>query len=306
MYNNILKNVLTILAQVKIINKHMKREFLGYLLYQIGRWFTKKEKFLSLYFHAPTPIQFEQIINWCKKSGYRFIDINECYNILSKKNEIREKVVYFSFDDGWNSNLDLLPIVEKYNVPITIFVATEPIDSGNYWWEYAGKAGGANKISLMKKLEQEEFIKELSILKSNIEMPRSSITEKELAILVKHPLVSIQSHTVTHPILINCSQDALDKELVESKKYLEEKTGEEIYAFSYPNGDVGDREVESVEKAGYKIAFTTKPTVIDTTNPGNLFLIPRKAINTNGGKYENLAKIIGVWQKFFKHIKKFK
>lgn len=68
-------------------------------------------------------------------------------------------------------------------------------------------------------------------------------------------------------------------------------------AFSYPNGDVGDREVKAVENAGYKIAFTTKPTVIDTTNPGNMPLIPRKSINTLRGKYENLAKIIGIWQK---------
>lgn len=123
----------------------MKREILGYILYQIGKLFAKKERFLSLYFHDPSPELFEQIVAWCKRNAYRFIDINECYNILSNKTKIDEKVVYFSFDDGWNSNLMLLPIIEKYNVPITIFVATEPIDSGNYWWEYAAKSGEQNK-----------------------------------------------------------------------------------------------------------------------------------------------------------------
>ena len=137
------------------------------------------------------------------------------------------------------------------------------------------------------------------MLKKEIKLQRSSITVDELAILAKHPLVSLQSHTVTHPILTNCSKETLDWELVKSKKYLEENTGKEVFAFSYPNGDVGEREIKAVENTGYKIAFTTKPTLIDTTNPENMFLIPRKAINTLGGKYENLAKIIGIWQKVF-------
>ena len=152
----------------------------------------------------------------------------------------------------------------------------------------------------MKKLEHSLFVKELDALKKSIKLQRSSITEEELAILAKHPLVSLQSHTVTHPVLINCSQETLNWELTESKKYLEDKTRKEVFAFSYPNGDVDDREVKAAENAGYRIAFTTKPTVIDTTNPGNMFLIPRKAVNTFGGKYENFAKIIGFWQKIIK------
>ena len=275
----------------------MKREFIGYILYHFGKIFTKQEKFLSLYFHDPTPELFEQIIKWCRNKGYRFININECYHILSNKIEVNEKLVYLSFDDGWNSNLKLLPIIEKYNVPITIFVATEPINSGNYWWEYADKSGDRSKKASMKLLEHNQFVNEVQKLKQTIALQRSSVTEEELQILIAHPLVSIQSHTVTHPILINCSQKTLDRELVDSKKFLEDRTGEQIIAFSYPNGDVGDREVVAVENAGYKIAFTTKSTAINTAEPGSMFLIPRKAINTLGGKYENLAKIIGFWQK---------
>ena len=80
------------------------------------------------------------------------------------------------------------------------------------------------------------------------------------------------------------------------KAFFEGKTEIEIKVL----GDFGEREVKAVENAGYKIAFTTKAKAIDTTSPGNIFLIPRKAINTYGGKYENLAKIIGVWQKMKK------
>ena len=152
----------------------------------------------------------------------------------------------------------------------------------------------------MKKLEHSKFIEELEILKKEIKLQRSSITEDELAILAKHPLVSLQSHTVTHPILTNCSKETLDWELVKSKKYIEENTGKEVFAFSYPNGDVGEREIKAVENSGYKIAFTTKDCKINTTSLDNLYLVSRKAINTLGGKYENFAKIIGIWQKVFR------
>lgn len=277
--------------------KNKIKKAFGWSLYQIANIFCREENFLSIYFHAPSPELFEQIVLWLKKKKYRIIDINECYDILSNKMKLEEKVAYLSFDDGWQSNMELIPIIEKHNVPITIFVATEPIVSGNYWWEYAGKAGGANKISYMKKLEQREFLKELSLIKSDIELRRSSITEEDLDILVKHPLVSIQSHTVTHPILINCSQETLDKELIESKKYLEEKTGEEIYAFSYPNGGFGLREVKAVKNAGYKIAFTTKPDILDTTTVDDILLVPRRSINSLDSLYVNLARIKGIWQK---------
>lgn len=277
-----------------------KREILGWGLYHIGKLFYRKEKFLSIYFHDPNTKLFEQIVLWLKKNKYRVIDINECYDILSNKRDIKEKVAYLSFDDGWKSNLKLIPIIERHNVPITIFVATEPIESGNYWWEFADASKENGKKLAMKKMEEKTFYQELSQIKAKNKLLRSSITENELIEISNHPLISIQSHTVNHPILINISQKTLDKELIESKKYLEDKTKKDVFAFSYPNGDFGDREVKAVEKAGYRIAFTTKPSVIDTTNPGNIFLIPRKAINTYGGKYENLAKIIGLWQKIKK------
>ena len=283
-----------------------KREILGWWLYNIGKLCNKNEKFLSLYFHDPTPQLFEQIVKWCKKRGYRFIDIKECYDILSSKSDIKEKVAYLSFDDGWKSNLELIPIIEKYNCPITIFVSTEPVDSGNYWWEFADASKKKGKKISMKFLEEKSFYKELAQLKANHQLERSSITEDELIAMSEHPLISIQSHTVNHPILINCSQETLDKELVESKRYLEDKTQKRIFAFSYPNGDFGEREVKAVKNAGYKIAFTTKANKISATDIENLLLVPRKAINTNGGKYENLSKITGTWQYFLGKAKTLK
>lgn len=274
-----------------------KRELLGRLLYLFGTVFKEESDFLSIYFHAPAPELFEKIVVWCKRRGYRFIDIDECYGILAGKCKQHGKVVFFSFDDGWLSNLELVPVVNTYRVPITIFIAVDPLFSGNYWWEYVPNTPGAGKREGLKKMKYADFVKEIDILKSRSLCERSSMTEQDLAGLALNPLVSIQSHTMSHPVLTNCPDDVLEYELTQSKKILEDKLGREVFAFSFPNGDYGEREMEAVKKAGYKIAFTTEPRIIDISDRIDLFSLPRMAVNTDGGYYENLSKIIGVWQR---------
>ena len=49
--------------------------------------------------------------------------------------------VFITVDDGWASNLEnMVCIAQQEEVPITIFVSTEAIETGNYWFNYANKA----------------------------------------------------------------------------------------------------------------------------------------------------------------------
>ena len=136
-------------------------------------------------------------------------------------------------------------------------------------------------------------------LKKKYSLERSVLTEQELVKIASHPLVSIQSHTMSHPILTNCDDEILSYELNSSKAYLENLLHHKIEAFSYPNGNFSNREIEAVKKAGYKMAFTTEYIPIQI-NHTNLYRIPRMAMNTYGGYYENLSKILGIWQDILK------
>ena len=75
-----------------------------------------------LYFHNPNQEGFEAIIKHLHSKNYKFISIEELYSRL-EKNDTKGKLAYISFDDGWQGNLKLIPIIEKYNVHITIFIA---------------------------------------------------------------------------------------------------------------------------------------------------------------------------------------
>ncbi len=276
--------------------KELYREIFCCCIYLWYRLTHRLPNVSSIYFHDPSPDLFEQVLVWYKKHHYRIISLQELVEIIEKKHIPQGRVAFISFDDGWRSNLDLLPICEKYNAPITVFVATEPLISGNFWWEYVTKKYGRQTMLSFKKKPEVEFYKDLAKVKDKMIMERSAMTVDELKAFSKHPLVTIQSHTVNHPILTNLTDISLDKELADSKRILEEWLGEKIDVFSYPNGNVGKREIDALKKAGYRYAFTTeaKQFEIGEVNP---FLLPRMAMNTHGGRYDNLTKLTGIWFK---------
>lgn len=249
-----------------------------------------KKNIQSIYYHDPKPYQLDRLLNRYISKGFRFISIDDLYCILSNKKEINENLCFLSFDDGWLSNLDLLPVIEKYNVPICIFVATEPLESGNYWWEFITAERGLDGMIKFKSLSYEDFYTQLDHAKRTISLNRSSMTYNELKDIANHPLVSIQSHTVNHPILTNVPTAVLRNELVQSKQILEDLCGKEIFAFSYPNGSLSEREVSETSRI-YKIAFTTEQRHISIND--NIYLLPRVALT--GDYYRDLLKIYGVW-----------
>lgn len=274
------------------------KETLSFLLYAWYRLTRRLPLVSSIYFHDPSPELFELVLRWYQKHHYHIISLEELERLLETREEPAERVAFISFDDGKRSNLDLLPICEKYNAPITVFVATEPLISGNYWWEYVTQKCGHQTMLAFKKKPENMFYSELEKVKQGMKLERTAMTEEEMKKFAKHPLVTIQPHSVNHPILTNLTDDSLRKELDESKRQLEKMTGKAMDAFSYPNGDVSQREIDALKTAGYRYAFTVQPEdfIIAKVNP---FLLPRMCMSTNGGKYDNMAKLTGMWYKIF-------
>jgi peptidoglycan/xylan/chitin deacetylase (PgdA/CDA1 family) len=68
----------------------------------------------------------------------------------------------------------------------------------------------------------------------------------------------IGSHSLTHPLLPQCSDAEITEEVAGSRRALQEKTGAAIDSLCYPNGDHDDRCVRAAEQAGYTWAVTTR------------------------------------------------
>jgi len=95
------------------------------------------------------------------------------------------------------------------------------------------------------------------------------ITTSELTTMLKSGAVELASHTVSHPILMYLSSEALEYELQHSKNELEDFSGKTVHSFCYPNGLPGDydkRTLLAVNRAGYSMAFSSNEGINYKTN----------------------------------------
>lgn len=291
--------------------KKLVGNFLGFVLL----FFLKKsalQKFdkhvMSIYFHNPSVFLFKAIVRFLVANQFRFIDENEFYKFLVGDRTLNGRRAFISFDDGCKENLKLIPVLEKYQIPVTIFVPVEPVVTGNYWWEYVDQIKKKHpEISSdedLKKLSNKERVALVTQAKTEVDLERSAINLKELDFLNQHPLIRIGSHSYHHPIGIRCSGEELAFEYSESKQTLETWLNSRIESFSYPNGDYDERDLALLEENGYKMAFTTEPTLAE--NAFDIYEIPRVSINSRGGQFENISRMLGLWhqyiQPFYKQL----
>lgn len=85
---------------------------------------------------------------------------------------------------------------------------------------------------------------------------------KELKEVSDSGLVTIGSHTMSHPWLptVSVDEEKLYYELAGSKEALEKGVGKKVDYLCYPNGGFNDAVKDAAKQYGYKGAFTTNPT----------------------------------------------
>ena len=69
-------------------------------------------------------------------------------------------------------------------------------------------------------------------------------------------MVTIGSHSVSHPYMTGLSEREARQELIESKKTLESILGHEIKMFAFPHGAYNDALVSWAGDADYRRVFT--------------------------------------------------
>lgn len=169
-----------------------------------------------------TPADFEAHLQTILDNGLTPISPDQLVQHLRTGAPLPEKPVLITFDDGYAGHYEhVYPLLQKYQVPATFFVFPGKVD---------GDVAG-----------------------------RSTLTWDQLKIMAADPLVTIASHSVTHPAdLRDLSDDDLVYEVVESKRRLESELGVPMRYFSYPTGYYDERVAQAVADAGYLAAFTMR------------------------------------------------
>jgi peptidoglycan/xylan/chitin deacetylase (PgdA/CDA1 family) len=107
----------------------------------------------------------------------------------------------------------------------------------------------------------------------------------------------IGCHSMTHPYLSDLSGDVLEREILDSKKQLEDLTGRPVEHFSCPGGRYNARVQDIVRQGGYRSMNTSR--FYANTSSTNPFELGRVAImrNTSLSAFQQICRNQGLWRK---------
>ena len=179
------------------------------------------------------------------------------------------RAVALTFDDGYANNLQIAaPLLNKYGIPATVFVAVDAVERGIMWNDIlieavrgageridAGALGlapieltGRDRLAVANELisqalympTQERLAASEAVWAANADrdVPRQMMTPDQVRELAELG-ITIGAHTVNHPILRSLPEAEAREEIDASRRWLEDVTGQAVTLFAYPNGKLG-------------------------------------------------------------------
>ena len=105
----------------------------------------------------------------------------------------------------------------------------------------------------------------------------------------------VASHSATHPLLPQLSDEELQSELTASKLAIEHMTGVDVIALAYPNGDQDDRVADATRAAGYQFAVTMQPGLnrgaVDPMRLRRMYVTQERFSRNNGDCHAGLFQL---------------
>lgn len=241
-------------------------------------------------------------------------------------NDVTPHGVVVTFDDGAADNLrNAKPLLERYNIPATVFVATEySKGEREFWWDELErllltspelpetlnlKVNGTSvkwnandsreqlyqrlgdSLRLLPSAKRFDILGELQRWSGLGATPRQShraLSHEEIRQLADGGLVEIGAHTVTHPVLSAIPVAQQQQEISESKTQLERILNQPVVSFAYPYGtrdDYTHDSVEIVKQTKFSCACSNFKGVVQPRT--SLYELPRFVVRDwNGEEFE--------------------
>lgn len=226
----------------------------------------------------------------------RLVDLDGARAFLAAEERGPGRRVLVTLDDGYRDNhSEAAPVLRRARVPAVVFVTTGHVGGARFPWERLKNViedparrelplpGGEGIVLAASRRARRDAFRRLHRWLQSLpardaeallrlwEAPGAGplrndgpLSWAEVRDLHRDGIL-VGSHTVSHPRLSSLDAEALRREVTASRHRLEEELGGPIRSFAYPSGDLDERVVTEVGRAGYDIAFTTRP---GTNGPG--------------------------------------
>ena len=210
----------------------------------------------------------------------------------SRQRSLPSRAVCITFDDGYANNFEVAgPLLAERRLPATVFVATGYLDGGRMFNDtvieavrrapasFDSSALGLGVLDLstvsarraalpailerFKYLAPEDRQRAVDDLAGRIgaTLPTNLMMTSEQVRGLAQFGVAVGAHTVHHPILTRTESSRAAREIAESRRLLQDMTGDKVEAFAYPNGrpgrDYDASHVAMVRTAGFRAAVST-------------------------------------------------
>lgn len=264
----------------------------------IFRELIQRNKVTILMFHDIDKKTAKKTFSYLVKN-YNLIDLNDFIEACKIKDNKRipKKALIITFDDGHLGNYELVPLIKKFDIPVTIFLCSSIINTNrHYWFRFQDQPIDVPKLKLESTNKRLELLSKVGF-KQDKEYNQPQALQRSHIDQMKH-FINMQSHTMFHPILPRCTFEDAKKEIFNSKEFLEREYDLKINAIAYPNGDYSERDITLVKKAGYECGITVDYGF--NTIHSDLFKLKRLSSNDTKDLNELIVKSSGVWG-YIKH-----
>jgi peptidoglycan/xylan/chitin deacetylase (PgdA/CDA1 family) len=234
--------------------------------------------------------RFHAMCGWIK-TWFNVLPLDQAVNHL-KSGTLPARAACITFDDGYADNFHVaMPILQRYGLTATFFIATGFLDGGRMWndtiietvrscqhlpvisseapqstpptiEERRGAINALiNQIKYLPVAERVTMTEQLA-QSAGVQPPTNlMLTATEVRAMRKAGM-QIGAHTMSHPILARLTDEQALQEIGDSKQFLEDLLRERIGLFAYPNGKPGEdyspQTVEVVRSLGFDAAVSTQ------------------------------------------------
>jgi peptidoglycan/xylan/chitin deacetylase (PgdA/CDA1 family) len=206
-----------------------------------------------------SPKKFAKQMSYLKRQGFIFYTAAELIKHYREHGEFPARGITVTFDDGWQDNFtNAFPVMRELGVKATIFLVPDVI----------GKT--TDRVT------------------ADGEGPRAHLTAEQIVEMSQYG-VEFGSHSFSHAHLHQASSEEVEREVRESKSYIENLLQKPCETFAYPAGFFNDEAKRAVANAGYIAGFTT---VYGEVNDSDLYELNRVEILRRDGRPFQFAKKI--------------
>jgi peptidoglycan/xylan/chitin deacetylase (PgdA/CDA1 family) len=287
----------------------------GPLIRSIG-W---RKRLLILIYHdilpRPDPLQPEKPD--ITQFDEQMATVSACFNVLPLGEAVEQltngtlppSALSISFDDGYaGSYVHGLPILRRYGLTATYFIAPGYLNGGRMWNDtvlegirlmpageldmrevdlgtypidtMADRLAAVRAIIGAKRLNPPAVQMEVARLieaKAGVPLPTDLMMTSDAVVALRRAGMEIGSHTDRHPILSCVSDEVARQEMSEGRERLEALLGESVPLLAYPVGlpgrDLGPEHVGLARELKFRAAVTTQWG--SATSTTDLHMLPR-------------------------------